>query len=183
MRCSQVTNQLQLYIDHQLSTHRVRALEIHLANCEACQHELHFLEEVATTLRRLPSVAEPANMTVQIMQRVAMTSQQRNDQYALLRPSLLEVLVAVFLATITTLGIIWQQPSLRAILPFANGHNTLSQPFLNTLNLLVAGNPSVLALALWVVGTVLGVAITLALVGDEIRGAWFKAMMDRLSVR
>lgn len=182
MRCTVASKQLQLYIDDQLTMQQVRVLEAHLVLCRDCQRELFLLEELAGSLRELQPVVEPPNMTAQIMQRVAMT-EQCNEQYSLLRPSLLELLTVILLATITTLGIIWQQPSLRAVLPFVNGHDLLSQSFLNTFNMLVAGNASALALVLWVIGTLLGVCITLVLVGDEIRAEWFKAMMDHLPVR
>jgi predicted anti-sigma-YlaC factor YlaD len=183
MRCSAANKQLQLYIDKQLTLQQMCQLEAHLTTCCACQKDLLLLEEVASSLRELPPVAEPANLTAQIMQRVAITPQKPRERYSLLRPSLLEVLAVVLLATITTLGIIWQQPTLRAVLPFANGHDLISQSFSNTLNLLVNGNTAPLMLALWVVGTVLGVSITLALAGNEMRTEWFKAMMDRLPVR
>jgi hypothetical protein len=37
-------------------------------------------------------------------------------------------------------------------------------------------------LVFWVLGTVLGVWITLALAGNEVRSQWLKAMLDRLPV-
>jgi predicted anti-sigma-YlaC factor YlaD len=183
MRCSEATRHLQLYIDSQLTLDQVRVLEAHLALCPACRNECLFLEEVTSTLGALKSVAEPADLTVHIMQRVAMSSQRNNKRYSLLRPSLLEWLVVVVLATITTLGAILEQPSLRGALPFVNGHGSLSQTFSNTLNLLMTGNAGSLTLALWVGGTLIGVCITLVLVGNEIRTAWFKAMLERLPVR
>ncbi len=183
MRCSAASKQLQLYIDKQLTVQQVRQLETHLTTCRTCQEDLLLLEKVASSLRELPPVAEPANLTIQIMQRVAMTPQKPRERYSLLRPSLLEALAVVLLATITTLGIIWQQPTLRAVLPFANGHDPISQSFANTLNMLINENMGTLMLALWVVGTLLGVCITLALAGNEMRTEWFKAMMDRLPVR
>src|SRR5579859_8122207 len=138
MRCSEASRQLQLYLDGKLTMKQVRSLEIHLASCLACQNELLLLEEVTSALNNLKPVAEPADLTMHIMQRVAMSAQKREmKRYSLLRPSLLEVFAAVLLATITTLGLFWQQPSLRAALPFANGHDSLSQSFVNTLNVLV----------------------------------------------
>lgn len=183
MRCSAASKQLQLYIDKQLTVQQVRQLETHLTTCCTCQEDLLLLEEVTSSLHELSPVAEPDNLTNQIMLRVAMTPQKPRERYSLLRPSLLEVLAVVLLATITTLGIIWQQPTLRAVLPFANGHNLISQSFANTLNMLINGNTGPLMLALWVVGTLLGVCITLALAGNKMRTEWLKAMMDRLPVR
>ena len=184
MRCSEATRNLQLYIDSRLTLQQVRALEAHLALCVACRDEWLLLEVVASTLSDLKPVAEPADLTLHIMQRVAMSSQQRkNKQYSLLRPSLMELLAVVLLATITTLGIIVEQPPLRAALPFVNGHNSLALALSNTLNMLVTGNAGPLTLALWVGGTIIGICITLALVGTEIRSEWLKAMIERLPVR
>src|SRR5947209_8272286 len=184
MRCSEATRYLQLYIDSRLTLKQLRALEMHLSNCRACHAECLLLEEVASTVGTLKPVPEPPNLTAQIMRRVAMTSQQRSrKQYSLLRPSLLEWLAVIVLATITTLGAILEQPSLRAALPFINGHGSLSQVFSTTLNILVTGNAGPLTLVLWVGGTLIGVCITLVLVGNEIRTAWIKAMLERLPVR
>ena len=190
MRCSKAARQLQFYIDGRLSIDQVRVLEAHIAICGACQRELFLLEEVTSTLRDVKPVAEPADMTRRIMQRVAMSPQRQQQRqrpkvplYSLLRPSVWELLAVILLATITTLGIIWGQPSLRTVLPFANGHDVLSQAFFHILNMLIIGDAGALTAAFWVGGTVLGVCITLVLAGNEIRAEWLKAMMDRLPVR
>src|SRR5947209_15471062 len=180
MRCSDAIQQLQLYLDHQLTLSQVRTLEAHLSHCSACQKELLLLEEITSALQSMPSVAEPVGLTATIMQRVALTPQRKNERvYALLRPSLLETLVVIFLATLTTLGVILEQPPLRAVLPFATGYETISRTFIQLLTDLGSGP---FTLALWVVGTVLGICITLILAGDEMRAEWWKAMMDRLPV-
>jgi Putative zinc-finger len=184
MRCAEAVWQLQLYIDHRLTVAQVRALEAHVAQCRACQSELHLLEYVAGTIGTIALIAEPANLTERIMRRVAMAEQKRREnRFNLLRPSLWEWLAVVFLASITTFGIIWQQPTLRAVLPFFNGHDSLSLAFLNTLHMLAKGDMGIVTLFFWVGGAILGVWITLALVGDDIRSEWFKAMMERLPVR
>lgn len=184
MRCSDAARQLQLYIDHRLPLKQIRLLEAHIAECATCRHELVLLQEVATSLRAMQPVAEPADLTVRIMQRVAAHPRRRREgRYSLLRLSLIETLVIFFLATVTTLGFIWNQPALRATLPFANGHNASAQPFLNMLSMLAASNTGFLMLVLWVVGALIGIWITLALAGDEMRAEWLKAMMDRLPVR
>src|SRR5437763_6046101 len=105
MRCSEATRHLQLYIDSQLTLDQVRVLEAHLALCPACRNECLFLEEVTSTLCALKSVAEPADLSVHIMQRVARSPQQRtNRQNSLLRPSLLAWVAVVVLPTITAPG-------------------------------------------------------------------------------
>jgi NADH:ubiquinone oxidoreductase subunit K len=105
------------------------------------------------------------------------------SRYSLWRPTLLEILVAVILATIATLGTILQQPTIRALLPIANGHDALSLAFMHSLHMLMTIDSNVLILTFWIVGTILGVCITLVLAGSEMRSQWFKAMMERLPVR
>ncbi len=123
MRCADASRQLQLYIDSRLTLAQMRVLEAHIATCAACQREFWVLEEVSTSFRTLTTVAEPEDLTTRILQQVAITPQQQRRKslfsrkkervYSLLRPSLPEVIAVVLLATITTLGILWQQPAIR----------------------------------------------------------------------
>jgi hypothetical protein len=191
MRCTRATYQLQLYIDHQLTLRQTRVLEAHVASCPACRAELQHLEAVTCGLKTLKFVAEPANMHEQIMHRVALTAahkqgQQREKQavrFKLFQPSLPEILVAVLLATVATLATLLQQPSLRGWLPTASGHDPFSLFYMQVVHTLTSIDTSTLTLALWIVGTLLGVLITLAVAGSEMRTQWFKAMMERLPVR
>jgi hypothetical protein len=122
------------------------------------------------------------------MQRVALDVQQREHEkvareaYVPLRPSLKEILAAFVLATVTMYGILFEQPTLRASLPFASVLNHFSQRAISTIQLLASTNSGTLNAAFWVLGTLLGVCITLALAGDEMRGEWFKAISHRLPV-
>lgn len=186
MRCSYAAQQLQLYIDKQLTLEEIRVVELHLSSCYDCRRELHFLEEVAASLEDIQPVAEPTTLTANIMRRVALDVRAREREqaasYVPLRPSLREALVAIVLATITTLGVILGQPSLRAVLPFANGHGQLTQVVISTSQFLSSVNSGTLTWVFWILGTLLGVCITLVLAGDEMRGEWLKAMTDRLPV-
>ena len=184
MRCAEAVQLLQLYLDSRLTVKQTRALEAHVAGCAACQRELALLEEVAQSIHHLKLVAEPEDLAVRIMQHVALDSRQRSaPRFSLLRLSLLELLTAVLLATIATIGSILAQPSVRRLLPFANGHDAFSLAFMNTLQVLATINTHTLILACWVIGTILGVCITLLLAGDEMRAEWFKAVIERLPVR
>src|SRR6266849_10570151 len=163
MRCKEATQQLQLYLDKRLTIKQVRALEAHLASCNACLDELTILEEVVNDLQTFNVVVEPVDLNAQIMRRVAIAASQRNtpaSRFTLWRPSLLEILVAAALATVATLGTILQQPSIRSLLPFANGHDGLSLAYLNILHTLMTVDSTTLVLALWMAGTFLGVCIT-----------------------
>ena len=183
MRCSEATRQLQLYIDDRQSLDKMRALEAHIATCADCREELFLFEEAVQSVHSFKMVAEPADLTQLIMQRVAVTPQRQLPDFTQLQPSLTELLLAIFLATFATLGVILAQPSIRAALPFANGHDAISLFFINTLHSLLVLDISTLTWAFWVIGTLLGVCITLLLVGEDVRSQWFKAMMDRLPVR
>ncbi len=184
MRCREAAQKLQLYLDNQLTIEQARALEAHVANCAACLEELVLLEEVTQNLHAIKVIAEPDDLNAQIMRRVAMTAQRTNTpRFSLLRPSLAELLVAILLATIATLGSILQQPSLRALLPIANGHDSLSLAIMNMLHMLTTMDSNTLILVLWVIGTVLGICITLVVAGNEMRSLWLKAVMERLPVR
>ncbi len=185
MRCTTAGKQLQLYSDGQLPLDAVRSLELHLADCASCREELRMLEMVARDLDASALVIEPENLHAQIMQRVAQAAetQPAHKSFSPWRPSLVELLAAVLLATVATLGSILQQPTLRALLPIANGHDSLSLAFMRVIHMLTSMDSSTLALVLWISGTLLGVCITLACAGTEMRAQWFKAMMDRLPVR
>lgn len=191
MRCTKATYQFQLYIDHQLTLRQTRVLEAHIASCSSCRVELNFLEEVSLSLDTLKFVPEPADMHEQIMQKVALsaarkhvsTREKQATRLRLLRPSLAELLAAALLATMATLMILLQQPSLRGLLPIANGHDPLSLLYTQVVHTLTSIDANTLSLALWIIGTLLGICITLAVAGSELRTQWFKAMLEHLPVR
>jgi len=190
MRCSKAVQLLQFYIDKHLSLHKLRKLETHLSQCDACRNELYLLEMIEQALDGLELVTEPPDLTLNIMRRVALNPKKveavaasgREASFVLFRPSLTELLAAVFMATITTLSIILGQPSLRAVLPIANGHDAFSQTFIHVWSALLTLNSSTLMFVFWVFGTILGVWITLLFAGSEMRTQWYKAMIDRLPV-
>lgn len=191
MRCTKAAYQLQLYIDHQLTLRQTRVLEAHIAACPACHAELNFLEEVSCGLHALRVVTEPANMHEQIMHKVALTTarkqqllhEKQGTSFKLFRPSLGEILAASVLATIATLAILLRQTSLSTLLPVANGHDPFSLFYTQVSHMLTSIDANTLSLALWILGTLLGVCITLLVAGSEMRAQWLKAMMERLPVR
>jgi predicted anti-sigma-YlaC factor YlaD len=187
MRCAKATWQLQLYLDQQLPLEEIRALEIHLSTCPACRAELHALENVILALYETEQVIEPGNLTAHIMQRVAFDVRKkekkvREPAFALLRLSLQELMAGILLATVSMLGLILAQPTLRTMLPVANGHDAISMLFINFVQSLTAMNTQTLSALFWIIGTLLGVWITLIVAGGEMRTEWYKAVMDRLPV-
>jgi len=191
MHCAKAIYQIQLYIDHQLTLRQTRVLEAHIASCPSCHEELTFLEAVSCGLDSLKLVAEPADMHEQIMHRVARTTarkqqllheRQLTTGFKLFRPSLGEILAAAFLATVTTLITLLHSPLMQH-LPSANGHDPFSLFYTQVVHMLTTIDTNTLSLALWIIGTLLGVIITLMVAGNEMRTQWFKAMMERLPVR
>jgi predicted anti-sigma-YlaC factor YlaD len=192
MHCAKATRLIQLYVDKQLKLNQIRALEAHLAVCPACRKEVSLFEEVIGVLGRMEVIAEPADLTANIMKRVALSKQQmkrirqeyqeRNMRVAPFRLSLQELATVVLLATVAMLGITLGQPSLRAVLPIANGYDGFSLFCIHLWDEVISINSGTLMLAFWVVGTLLGVWITLTLVGADMRNAWFRAVLDRWPV-
>ena len=73
MNCSKAHQQLQYYVDGQLSIRQIHLLEAHISSCTVCQNELLLVQEVVDSLHSLQSVAEPMYMTLRILERVAMS--------------------------------------------------------------------------------------------------------------
>lgn len=191
MHCSKAANYIQLYIDKRLPIAKLRVLEVHLSECSACRQYLHYMETIEQSFSSLDQVIEPENLTHNIMHRVALSERQAelarqeaqiDANFVPLRPSFSEILVVLFLATFVTISFFLGQPTLRASLPIANGHDELSLLLINSWNSLLNLNDSTLMLIFWVGGTILGIWITLLVAGSEMRTIWFKAVQDRLPV-
>jgi hypothetical protein len=191
MRCTQATYQIQLYIDHQLTLRQIRLLENHLSFCSDCRTELVSLEKIVTELTTFSLVQEPDSLHTQIMQRVALVTAQQQLQieqtrqdkaFSPFRPSLSEILAAVVLATVATLAILLQQPPVDSILPITSSHGLIAHAYSQMVHTLTAIDTNTLTLYLWVGGTFLGICITLACAGTEMRTQWLKAVMQRLPV-
>src|SRR5262249_19080741 len=152
-------------------------LEAHVASCATCREQLVFLEAVSCGLDSLKLVVEPADMHEQIMQKVALTTARKQQSlrerqpegFKLLRPSLGEILAAALLATVATLITLLQQPFLRALLPATKGNDPFSLFYMQAVHMLTSIDINTLSLALWIIGTLLGVLITLVVAGNDLR--------------
>src|SRR6266480_5403901 len=76
MHCAKATRLIQLYVDKQLNLDQIRALEAHLSICPACRNELRLSEEIACILGGMELIAEPVDLTANVMRRVALSEQQ-----------------------------------------------------------------------------------------------------------
>ncbi len=190
MHCARAARLIQVYVDKQLKLNQIRALEAHLSVCSACRKEVRLFEEITNILGRTELIAEPVDLTANVMRRVTLSEQQaermrqeHEAHVATFRLSLQELVAVVMLATFAMLGITLGQPSLRAALPIANGDDDFSLFCMHLWDKIISINSGTLMLAFWVFGTLLGIWITLTLVGAEMRNAWFRAVLDRLPVR
>ena len=192
MHCAKATRLIQLYVDKQLKPNQIHTLKAHLSICPACRKELSLFEEVIDTLGGMEIIAEPDDLTTNIMKRVALSKQQivrmrqepQEDNTYLIpfRLSWQELATVVLLATFAMLGITLGQPSLRAALPIANGDDGLSLFCIHLWDEIISINSGTLMLGFWVFGTLLGIWITLTLVGTEMRNSWVRAVLDRFPV-
>ncbi|WP_376795604.1 anti-sigma factor family protein [Thermogemmatispora sp.] len=181
MRCSEAVSQLQLYLDGRLPGERLQALETHLARCARCRDELELLEEVVRHLESLQPVPEPDDLSARIMERVALTPQQQPSSiFAQLRPSPSELLAAAVLATIASLGSLLTQPVVLRLLPLEGG--PLTATLTAATHLLQSMDATTLLLVCWVLGTLVGICITLLVAGEELRSRWLRAVWERLPV-
>jgi hypothetical protein len=199
MRCSQAHLLLQLYIDNQndnqsnryMTLQQIRMLETHLVDCALCREDALYLQTISRSLDTMEMVAEPADLTEHVMQRIAQSSQIVSPQVERaaspgqipLRLSLGEMISAIVMATFTMTLIIFTQPGMRAMLPIANGHDSLSLLFINSWHMLLRVDSHTLLTATWIVGTILGIWITLLVAGSDMRNQWFKAVLNRLPAR
>ncbi len=177
MKCSKARYLMQLYIDRQLPHGQSNELELHVVECLDCHAELERLEMVAGTIRSVHMVSEPENLTVQIMQRIALhPRRQPQPVFSLMRASLIETVTVVAMAAIATFICLLYEPGLRASLPFTNGHDGLSQTFRHLIDMIVSIHLQSLSWELWLLGGIVGVAITLVVVGEELRSSWLNDM-------
>src|SRR5579863_6457059 len=71
MTCKKTAYWLQLYIDGRLDPARHTRVERHLAACPTCRRELALLECVGTVAGERALIAEPADLTQRVLDRVA----------------------------------------------------------------------------------------------------------------
>lgn len=188
MHCSKAARQLQLYADKQLNLEQTRALEAHLLTCPACCKDYYLLEEIDHALNTMELIQEPADLTVNVMRRVALsakrTERKITEPQSILafRPSFSEIMIASLLATVAMVGLLFDQPSVRTALVGSTSHDPFTTVATLIWNALVMVNSNALMACLWVLGAVLGIWITLMVAGSDMRNEWFKAVLDRLPV-
>ena len=189
MNCVKATRQLHFYLDQQLTLEEMRQLEMHISSCQSCRHELRLLEEIDATLKDFVLISEPVEFAANVMHRIALTEREKKIALLVEPPepvswhfSFRELLLAIVLATCVTGALILFQPELRAVFPMMDGHGGVLLIVANLWEAMLSVNSNTLMLCFWVLGTVLGIWITLFVAGAEMRSQWYRAMIDRLPV-
>lgn len=176
LSCSRARYWLQLYVDGRLDLRRLPPLEEHLNACAACRGELAVLETIRSALEQPNLEREPANLTAQILARVAAAEARRTRAAA--RPFGLrwgDALLAALLASIATLSFVLFDPTLRATLPAA-----FMRSFPSVALWLTAPGPGSIAWIAWIVWVVTGLSLAIWFAGAEARSTWRRSLSDRV---
>ncbi|HEU5440162.1 MAG TPA: zf-HC2 domain-containing protein [Ktedonobacterales bacterium] len=165
--CRRMERWLQLYTDGRLEAERLPALEVHLAGCMACRELLAAYELIGTAAGAHEEAAVPPGLTGLIMARVADYERARlaavERRFA---PRWGDAVLAVTLATLSTLLFVLLDPALRMTVPRA-----VAQSFPLVPAMLAARGPGAIAWSAWVVWIASGLGLTLWLAGPELRAA------------
>lgn len=70
MDCLKVREHLSEYIDNLLDTETTRLLEEHVLTCKGCKEELDSLQKMVSNLRSLELIKAPANLLINLNQRI-----------------------------------------------------------------------------------------------------------------
>ena len=175
MKCTQAEQWLQLYVDNRLDARRLALLERHIELCATCQEDFVLLELVTRAVAAPIPVREPEGLAESVMRRVAAMEAQRASVRGVFEPGWVDAMLAAILATLVTIGFLIFQPALRLSLSDA-----LTQALLTINHAAIAAlgdSPGWLA---WSVGIGLGLLLTLAFAGGEVRATWRRNLMTRL---
>jgi anti-sigma factor RsiW len=176
MTCARSQRYLQLYVDGRLAPDYLSSLEAHLAECAACRRELHMLETIALVYAEPEPVEVPPDLTVLIMARVARAERLR----ARVDPRSFgirwaDALVALLLATCSTLLFVLLDPGLRLAVPAAFMHS-----FPTLVSLLLVRGPGSIAWSAWIASVLTGSLLTLWLAGAEVRSSWRRVLSEHM---
>lgn len=176
MTCARFQRYLNLYVDGRLAPRYLSPLEAHLGRCAACRQELHLLETIAQVYAEPEPVEVPPDLAMLIMARVARSERLRTRMQA--QPFGVrwgDALVALLLASFSTLLFVVLDPTLRLAVPTAF---TRSFPVL--VSLFLAQGPGSIAWSAWIAWVLTGSLLTLWLAGAEVRLTWRHALAQRL---
>jgi hypothetical protein len=150
------------------------------------------LEDMLAGVHSLNNIAEPSWLTESIMARIAETTaqpleklpietrqrRQRVIQRTPFRLTMQDLILSSMLATIVVISFALFQPGLREAL--GNSVNPLVGSLLAGLQFLISPDSGIVGLFVWLLWIALGICITLALAGSEVRSQWRQRIRDRL---
>ena len=177
MSCARIQSWMQLYLDGRLDLRRLPLLERHLMDCPACRAELDQMEAICQAAA-LVDTREPDGLTEAILSRVALVEARRHAQVRTRRafaPGWGDAVLAALLATLATALLLALQAPLRR--PFLAALNQALDLAHRGFAQVAGGSPGWLA---WVVWVGVGVLLTLAFAGAEVRANWRRTLLARL---
>jgi anti-sigma factor RsiW len=178
MKCGQVHDSIQLYLDGRLDGQRMPGLAQHLQTCGQCRDELAAYQTIVEGMTTTEPDLHPEALTRSIMLRIRQVDAQLRAP-ALSRPFSLgwaDALLAAALATVMTVVFLFFQPVLRAAISVP-----LSDTFAALTHTIALHTASWSPLAIWFVWIALGVTLTLWFAGREVRAGWRRTIQERLS--
>ncbi len=179
MTCKRAAYWLQLYIDDRLERSRLAHLEQHLAACDHCREELALLEQIRDCAQESELVAEPANLTERILDRVAAFEARRAlraqewlpgvPQWALgWRSAVVAMLILLALVIVA-------DPT-----AFATMSNSLTNHATSAYTLLLMPGPDSISWGIWAGGIAAGLALAVWFARADASSAWRRAISQRL---
>lgn len=177
MTCKKITYLLQLYVDGRLAPAQLARVEHHLAGCAPCRAELALLECIRDSSRECELIAEPADLTQRVLDRVAAYEAHRAATEELL-PG-----VAGFAASWRKVAVAVVALILLALVPSGNASaltDTVSRHLASAYILLLTPGPDSISWGVWAVGGLVAGAFTVWLARADASSSWRRAIAQRL---
>lgn len=112
MNCEMINQEIDAYVDDGLSPVRARALEAHVASCEACRKLLDATRDLQRRAFALPSQREPAHdLWLRIAARIDAPSREHGNNNRLRAVAAAVAVVAVFAAGVLVDRVLLQDTS------------------------------------------------------------------------
>jgi anti-sigma factor RsiW len=170
---------MQLYIDGRLDPARHARLERHLAACDTCRRDLSLLAMIGDCATEGELVREPADVGEHVMRRIAACEAQRAVSAARELPfgiprwalSWRSILVAL----IGLIALALLQPT-----AFASLSGLAARDASDAIQLLLSPGPDSISWAVWLLGGVVALAITIWFVRADASSAMRRAIAQRL---
>lgn len=176
MNCAEAVAWLHLYMDGRLGVDQLAQLDRHLAACPSCRHERELLETLREALATQDLVAEPEQLSRQIMARVAAYEVRRAARPGRVAVQVRDVAWRLGLAlALVVLALEVLQPSLWAGL--VSGANRGAPQLVQALT---APGPNSVAWSIWALGVAAVLVVAMRIIRPGAYSSWLRSVTDRL---